>query len=142
MPNEVPLSRRQWLKDRQRDRLEAQVERYSIRAGEDAAELAKLRGALSKWEPLEAFGDPEDLLTELNAIYHLFDDGDFPYEGEDSLDTLVTSLVARLRGENERLRAVMTAAPHDSTCTAAYTEYDPDCHCWKQAALAGKESER
>ena len=43
MPNEIPITRDQWLNDRTRDRLTAQVEKYSIRAGEDSAELAKLR---------------------------------------------------------------------------------------------------
>lgn len=45
--------------------------------------------------------------------------------------------LARLRGENERLRAAIEAAPHAGLCNLA----GHACACWKRAALAGKENE-
>ena len=42
--------------------------------------------------------------------------------------------LARIRAENDRLRAAIMRAPHDEYCRMGVW-----CECWKMAALAGKE---
>ncbi len=81
------------------------------------AENSRLRAAL---KPLEQYGDPADLADTLEAIYRLMGDGQFPYEGEESLDRLVEhkcvllalrgSRIAEIEAENSRLREVVKAA--------------------------------
>lgn len=40
-------------------------------------------------------------------------------------------VVARLRAENERLRALIAKAPHDRDCEAGYSFWPGPCLCWK-----------
>ncbi len=47
--------------------------------------------------------------------------------------------LTKLRGENERLLAVIVAAPHHIHCRCQWPYNAGACNCWKRAVLAGKE---
>jgi hypothetical protein len=60
-----------------------------------------------------------------------------PNDCPSSVTHIPTCALARLRAENELLRAAIEKAPHTGLCNLVGHQ----CTCWKQAALAGKEQE-